>query len=418
MNAQHESGSASGQDEAAEALVHCGFLFNHDQLHQIAHSAPIAFELMRMTRLVRVSLLATTVAQFEYLQRSLARLGLPQDGLELITLPTWLSGIAGALDSMIPFSRVVSLLANREQFARLDVLVAPEKTSLLLRSGAGLKSLKFVHTRHGAGDRAIGFNRQSGEFDLVLMSGAKIRDRLQAAGVIGAGGYAIVGYPKFDLCVAADRRPRLFENGRPTVLYSPHCSPRLSSWFKDGLKVLEAFYRSDKYNLIFAPHVMLFRKRVQISLKPFSVARTGKIPERYLHCPHMLVDLGSERSTDMTYTEAADLYLGDVSSQVYEFLRRPRPCAFIDSHRSDWRADSNYRHWTCGPVLDSAEDIVGGIDAAFAGHAGYAAAQRSLFAYSIDIRETPSSRRGAEAILSFVRRTFPQRTAAFELAVG
>lgn len=28
----------------------------------------------------------------------------------------------------------------------------------------------------------------------------------------------------------------------------------------------------------------------------------------------------------MTYTPAADIYLGDVSSQSYEFLLDPRPC--------------------------------------------------------------------------------------------
>ena len=253
--------------------------------------------------------------------------------------------------------------------------MAPEKTSLLLRSTGGLESLKFVHTRHGAGDRAIGFDRRSGEFDLVLMSGEKIRDRLQAAGLIDAGGYAIVGYPKFDACSVPDgARPRLFANDRPTVLYNPHCSPRLSSWFDDGLKVLEAFYRSGKYNLIFAPHVMLFRKRIQISLKPLRVAWTGTVPERYLACPHILVDLGSERSTDMTYTEAADLYLGDVSSQIYEFLRRPRPCAFIDSHATDWQGDGNFRHWTCGKVLKSADDLIAAVDEAFASHADYVAA--------------------------------------------
>jgi hypothetical protein len=411
MNAK-VSADARPHDRGA---IHCGFIFNQDQLHPIAHSAPIAFELMRLSPSVRVSLLATTLPQFDYLRRALASHGLPDDSLQLIRLPAWMRGIAGALDALIPFTRVLTLLAHLDRFRALDVLVAPEKTSLLLRSTGGLRSLKFVHTRHGAGDRAIGFDRRSGEFDLVLMSGEKIRDRLQAAGLIDSGGYAIVGYPKFDACtVPGSARPRLFANNRPTVLYNPHCSPRLSSWFGDGLKVLEAFYRSDKYNLIFAPHVMLFRKRIQISLKPFRVAWTGTIPERYLGCPHILVDSGSERSTDMTYTEAADLYLGDVSSQIYEFLRRPRPCVFIDSHSTDWQGDGNFRHWTCGQVLSDSDKLIPAIDVAFTSHADYAAAQRSLFAYSIDLRETSSSRRGAEAILAFVRRTFPQRAPAFD----
>ena len=48
--------------------VHCGFLFNHDQLHQLAHSAPIAIELMRANPALRVSLIATTAAQLEALR--------------------------------------------------------------------------------------------------------------------------------------------------------------------------------------------------------------------------------------------------------------------------------------------------------------------------------------------------------------
>ena len=398
--------AASSPRAATERPIHCGFLFNHDQLHQMAHSAPIAFELMRSFPAVRVSLLATTLRQFEHLQALLARFGLPQDNLCLIGLPGWLRGIASSLDAVIPFSRVLTPLAHRKRLRPLDVLVTPEKTSLLLRSLGGLASTKFVHTRHGSGDRQVGFDRHSGAFDLVLLSGPKIRDRLQEAGLLRTGDHAIVGYPKFDLCVGGVERPRLFDNDRPVVLYNPHCSPRLSSWFRDGLAILEAFRRSDRYNLVFAPHVMLFRKRAQISLKPFKVSRSGGIPDRYLGCPNILVDLGSERCTDMTYTEAADLYLGDVSSQIYEFLRRPRPCVFIDSHGTDWRSDDNYRHWQAGPVLQTVDDLMPAIDAAFAGRTDYAQVQRSLFEYSIDLAETPSSRRGAEAIMGFVQRSF------------
>lgn len=399
---------ASGKREMREigvSTAHCGFLFNHDQLHQVAHCAPIAFELMRLGG-VQVSLLVTTAAQFHYLHRALVQCGLSTDHLHLVQLPDVLRALAPAFDAVVPFSRVMNLLVNRGRFRPLDVLVAPEKTSLILRSMAGLKSLQFVHTRHGAGDRAVGFDRQSGNFDLVLMSGAKIRDRLQDAGLLHEGGYAIVGYPKFDACVSGERRGSLFPNNRPTVLYNPHCSPRLSSWYRYGLDVLEAFHRSGKYNLIFAPHVMLFRKRVQFSLKPLRMDWPGGIPERFLQSPHMLIDLGSERSVDMTYTEGADCYLGDVSSQIYEFLRKPRPCAFIDAHQTPWRDDDNYRHWSSGPVLSSAEDLLSKIEAAFATHAAYRQVQRALFDYSIDVSDMPGSQRAAQAIHRFVHDRF------------
>lgn len=393
-----------------DSRVRCGFLFNHDQLHQIAHSLPIALELMRSSRAVQVSLLATSAQQFVYLERLLTQRGLPRENLRLIRLPAALRAIATTLDPLVPFSRIAALLANREQFRRLDVLVTPEKTSLLLRSLAGLKSLKFIHTRHGAGDRGVGFDRHSGEYDLVLMSGEKIRDRLQSAGVLKAGGYAIVGYPKFDLCALRPNGLKLFDNDLPTVLYNPHCSPRLSSWYRYGLDVIEAFDRTQRYNLVVAPHVMLFRKRLQISLNPVRLKLPGRIPARYYLNNRILIDPGSDRSTDMTYTEAADCYLGDVSSQVYEFLRRPRPCIFLDAHRTDWRHDPNFHHWNAGPVLVEIDGIIPAIDTAFATHGEYVQAQRSLFAYSIDMRDTPSSKRAAEAILNFVQQTFPRRS--------
>ena len=51
----------------------------------------------------------------------------------------------------------------------------------------------------------------------------------------------------------------------------------------------------------------------------------------------VIVDLDSHRLNDMTYTNAADIYLGDVSSQVYEFSTQPRPCVFINAHGVAWQ---------------------------------------------------------------------------------
>ncbi len=393
--------AAATKAAASETTVRCGFLFNHDHLHQVAHSAPIALELIRHAPEMQVLLLVSSQAQFDYLQRAAQQYLLPRCDIRLLRLPAWLRLLQGPLDRVLPFTRIAVLLANRSLFRSLDLLVVPEKTSLLLRSHFGLKHLKFVHTRHGAGDREIGFDRASGKFDLVLMSGMKIRDRLETAGLLRNSRHAIIGYAKFDLHANTEARPRLFNNDRPTVLYNPHCSPHLSSWYRDGQQVLEAFYQSGKYNLIFAPHVMLFKKSVQVSLDCLSLDTPGDIPARYRHCPHMLIDTGSEKSCDMSYTQAADFYLGDASSQIYEFLHRPRPCAFLNSHSASWSDDDNYRHWKAGPVLDDATHLEAAIDAAFASHSYYRDTQKDLFNYSFDLTDKPSSLRGAEAIAEF-----------------
>src|SRR3546814_7219380 len=140
----------------------------------------------------------------------------------------------------IPADLISTLHRNLDRFRALDALVVPEKTSLLLKSLFGLKSLKLVHTRHGAGDRAIGFDKASGKFELVLLSGGKIRERPAPADMLKDDGHAIVGYPKFDLPPRTGG-PRLFPNERPTVLYNPHPSPALSSWYSMGPQILDWF---------------------------------------------------------------------------------------------------------------------------------------------------------------------------------
>ncbi|PND82465.1 hypothetical protein C1X11_28195, partial [Escherichia coli] len=69
---------------------------------------------------------------------------------------------------------------------------------LLLRDRFGLVGPKFVWIPHGAGDRSVGFRPVMRGFDLVLLSGLKVQERMLAAGLITAENHAIVGYPKFD----------------------------------------------------------------------------------------------------------------------------------------------------------------------------------------------------------------------------
>ncbi len=59
----------------------------------------------------------------------------------------------------------------------------------------------------------------------------------------------------------------------------------------------------------------------------------------------------------MDYTLGCDIYVGDVSSQVYEFLVRPRPCLFLNAHGAEWRGNPDYAMWAFGPVIGPDDDI-------------------------------------------------------------
>ena len=376
------------------------FLFNHDQTHQIAHSLPIALQMAKSS--VADVTLAVTSALVETEIRRLS--GAALEGIKIVPLQTKSTVsqmLVRAFDRLVPARKLLVYRDNLDFFRQFDALVVSEKSSLILKARYGLDNIKFIHTRHGAGDRAIGFNAESAQFDLILVSGEKIRDRLVCDAGVPPEKIRITGYAKFDIIVP-EQKPLFPASDRRTILYNPHPSPHLSSWFKFGAEVLEQFYQSDRYNLIFAPHVMLFARPWTVTIDRLSIASVKKPDARYHEAPHMLMDLGSPACTDMTYTNTADLYLGDVSSQVYEFLNRPRPCLFLDAHDTPWQGNPNYRHWTTGPVKTDASDIIGAVDAAFASQASFRDTQLAVLDDSFSVTAMPASVRAATAIIDYL----------------
>ena len=354
------------------------------QAHQVPHSLSVAVELARSRPDIAVEVAATSRSVLGYARMLADQLGPAAIGWRLLG-PAALRALHGS-DGVPP--KLPMLAANAPVLARYDVIVAPERTTAMLRA-FGVRA-RLVYTQHGAGDRGGVFEARLADFDLVFSAGPKMRDRMVSEGLVAADHCAVVGYPKFDLVdQLAAPAPKLFETTRPTVLYNPHFLRRLSSWPLWGRRVLEAFAGQDRYNLIFAPHLRLFGGR--------SPARVPEL-RPFLDLPGLHIDLGgSAAAIDMTYTRMADVYVGDASSQVYEFLRTPRPCLFLNPQGTDWRGQESYRHWSYGPVLDRADDVIAAIDMARATHTRYVAVQRAGFALTFGEVER-ASRRGAEAI--------------------
>lgn len=377
------------------------FLFNHDETHQLAHSLPIAVELLKAGGFEIVLAYSSDKLGSEI--KRLAGDALARAVVVRLSLKSHASELAARLlDGLVPASVALLYRGNLDFFRGFDALVVSEKTSLLLKTRYKLDNLKIIHTRHGAGDRAIGFNRQSALFDLVLVSGDKIRDRLIADAGLSSEQIAICGYPKFDFCTGNKFADRFDNPERPVVLYNPHSSPRLSSWHRHGQAVLDMFLNQERYNLIFAPHVMLFARKWNATIHPPALARMKKPSSAVLDCPHIQVDLASAASCDMSYINRADVYLGDVSSQVYEFLHRPRPCVFLNSHDVAWQGDPSYLHWTAGPVVNRPDQLLDVIDRAIASHGEYAEKQAYLLDKTFSITADPASVQAARAISRFL----------------
>lgn len=282
---------------------------------------------------------------------------------------------------------------------QFDAIVVPERTTTAIRHFLPRKT-RLIFTPHGAGDRAITFDARDRHFDFALVAGEKSEQRMLEAGTIRPGHYAVNGYVKLDLMprLQAVREP-LFDSSRPTILYAPHFRRQLSSWDRFGRDLIAWFAGQDRYNLIVAPHVRLFAEA--------SDAERAEI-ERLAVPGKILVDLGSDRLFDMSYTSGADIYLGDVSSQVYEFLATPRPCIFLNAHNAGWQGDPDYLFWTLGDVIDDLADLPDALDRAPTRHPLYSGAQRERLAESIGGDPAGAARRGAEAILGFLAKSAGQ----------
>ncbi|MGC4251921.1 MAG: hypothetical protein QM605_10805 [Sphingobium sp.] len=360
--------------------------------HQVFHALPIAAEMADMGVMPQIAVASPAhLRMVEKVASAYPGFSPPVTILGQRGLARWLRCLHVSRHPRLPL-----LLGALPFFRRFDAIVVPERTTTAIRHLLP-RSTRLVFTPHGAGDRAIMLDPRDRHFDFVLVAGEKSEQRLLEARTIRPGHYAVNGYVKLDLMARMQKtRAPLFDNDRPTVLYAPHFRRSLSSWDRFGRDVIRWFAGQDRYNLVVAPHVRLFADARQSEIDAvMRLAVPGKI----------LIDLQSDRLFDMSYTAGADIYLGDVSSQVYEFLAIPRPCLFLNAHGVDWQGDPDYLFWTLGDVLDDLSALPEALDKAGERHPLYAETQRRRLAESIGGNPVGAARRGAEAILRFLAKT-------------
>lgn len=283
---------------------------------------------------------------------------------------------------------------NHRVLAGYDAIFAVENTIASLR-WMGVRKPRLIYSPHGFGDRARGFIPRIGRFDFVLVAGAKTARRMLAEGLIRPKDHALTGVIKLEVAERmAAQWTAPFDATRPLVLYNAHKAPDLTSWPRFIEPMLEGFARHRSMNLIVAPHVKLFWRRTGEYRDEWRSRSTGNV----------FIDPGSDRSVDTSYAAAADIYVGDVSSQVYEFLDRPKPCVFLNAHGIDWRDDPSFAHWHMGDVVDDPANLMETIRAAPARHALYRDRQARMIADTLGDTSPGATMRAADAIVQFMNR--------------
>ncbi len=297
-----------------------------------------------------------------------AQLGAADIPIHALGLPGWLAALSPSTGRFAAM-KLPKLLLSQGRLRRFDAIVTAERTTTILKRLPGRTPL-LIHIPHGAGDRAKGFERRLGLFDEVITAGEKDRRRMIAEGIVRAEQCHSSGYVKLAgvrrIAPVPDVEP--LDPARPTVIYNPHFAPDLSSWLRFGEALVDRIIAGDRHNLIVAPHVRL---REALSAETIAAwggkARPGRV----------IIDFGSWRSLDMSYTRAADIYIGDVSSQIYEFLVTPKPCLFLNADGAAWQGNPDYAMWSFGAVAGSVEEAIAELDRAASRHGEYADIQRA-----------------------------------------
>lgn len=292
---------------------------------------------------------------------------------------------AGANPPLPPKLPMLARLAPRLWRAR--VVVCAEQTSLWLPRVLPAAP-RFVKTAHGAGSLMARDDPRRRAAWLTLVPSAAERDALAARG-IAAERIVVTGYVK---AAFAHRTPaaRLFADDRPILLYNPHWQPHRSSWPAWGPAVVDALAGQRHWNVILAPHQRLVERAPGVR----------DVLARAAALPHVHADLDSFAGVDGSYTAAADLYLGDTSSQVVEFLARPRPAVFLDPRRTAWAGDPAYAMWRCGEVVTALDDLAPALARAAGEHGRFRTIQHDYAAASLGDRSGAAAARNAAAAVA------------------
>lgn len=339
------------------------FLFLGETL-LIPHLYPVVEALARHDD-VRIDLWVSTSVHQQLLARWTC--GLAPDRLRIRRVPFFrdLPGLPEGSNPPLP-SKWLLLLGVAPFLARTPVVVSAEQTSLWIPAVLPWLRTRYINVLHGAG--SIGNRdgrRRRAAWRMPVPCQQEQQQYLRRG--FDASYVPVVGSVKATFRHGSGRQLQ-FPEARPVVMYNPHWQRHRSSWWDWGRDIVRTLIEQDRYNVILAPHQRLAEGDPQLR---------GILEQAAQH-PHVHSDLDSFAMVDGSYPAIADLYLGDTSSQVIEFMARPRPCVFLNNSGVQWRQREDYVMWNAGEVVDSPDAVLSALERASARHHEFAAAQRQL----------------------------------------
>lgn len=373
------------------------FVF-YAEAYQIYHAAAVMFELMQRPG-VEVDVFHNDPSAPHHLRR-LAKahcVSVPESR----PLPMPLVSRLIRTVPLLGMEKTRILHFNEQMLSQYDMLVSTEDHICGLYRDIGPNSSerpRIAVIMHGALGRDVASLRHRLHCDLFLTKGQDAADLYELKNIVGKGCAAGGGSPRLvsSRLLAKEAGP-LFAKTQKTVLFNPHKHPQLGGWNRFIEPLLTGFAEDTSMNLIVAPHVKKFRRRSERVKRRWRNRSTANV----------LIDPGSDRALDNTYTEAADIYVGDVSSQVYEFVDRPRPCVFINNSKAEWQGNPWFRFWQFGEVIEDPSELMDAIRRAPGLHHLYIDKQREIAREALGDTSEASVIRSADLIVEYARNGPP-----------
>jgi hypothetical protein len=306
-------------------------------IHHLFHSLYIAIEFSKIQNEYEVSILNTSLdmhkiikaeiqnqsAKIKYINRSL-------------------------LFSVLNKSYHKLIKSNKAIIRESDVILTASWGIPRLLQKYDLRDRCVIYTRHGANIGDNEYKKGLPEYDCVFITSNKMYDQLKELSILSKlKSYIKIDYCKFDyLFKNTGIEGDLFKNDLPVILYNPHFQNHRSSLFRDGEKIIDEIVKSNKFNVILSPHPLVnkwhFFKRIKL-----------KFPKS----DKLIIDWSSIHQVNFDYMRKADIYLGDTSSSIYEWLYFDKPMIFYNSHNVDWEDKPFFDFWHWGYVVNNLEDL-------------------------------------------------------------
>ena len=270
---------------------------------------------------------------------------------------------------------------------------------------AAPRAEKRVHFFHGVSFRNHGVHENALRYDLLLVVGPYMLRRFRELGLVNDSNvdrFPLVGMPKLDELVnGRHSKPAVLtrlglEPDRPTVLYAPTWSKKVSSLEHYGEELVRQLVRSDQ-NVIVTLH--------DNSLDPRKAGRDWRGLLASIQGPNFRF---VEQADIVPLMSAADVLISDASSVANEFTLLDRPILFMEiaDLQAQLKPKADLETWgrKAGEIVAGPEQINAAIDRALASPAELSETRRALAA-DLFFEPGQATGRAIQAILGLVGLT-------------